>query len=110
MTRRVALAAALICVLGVPAVWAHEGHTHKVMGTVAMVHENHLQATTKDGKTVTITLNDKTSVMRGKQKVAITELQPGTRVVVDVGSGKEPLVANSITLPGAKTTTTAAKK
>jgi hypothetical protein len=105
-----ALAAALTFVLGVPAVWAHEGHAHKVMGTVATVHENHLQVTTKEGKTVTITLNEKTSVLRGKQKVAISELQPGTRVVVDVGTGKEPLVAKSVTLAAAKTPTTAAKK
>ena len=108
MTRRMALVAALTFVFGVPALWAHEGHVHKVMGTVAMVHENHLQVTTKEGKTVTITLNEKTSVVRGKQKMAVTDLQPGTRVVVDVGSGKEPLVANSITLAPARTT--AAKK
>ena len=110
MTRRMALAAALTFVLGVPALWAHEGHVHKVMGTVASVHENHLQVTTKEGKTVTITLNEKTSVLRGKEKVAITELQPGARVVVDVGSGKEPLVANSVTLGAAARATTATKK
>jgi hypothetical protein len=104
------LAAALTFVLGVPAVWAHEGHAHKVMGTVATVQDNHLQVTTKEGKTVTIRLNEKTSVLRGKQKVAISDLQPGTRVVVDVGTGKEPLVATSVTVAPAKTTTTAAKK
>ena len=112
MTRRMAIVAALTLVLGVPAAWAHEGHTHKVLGTVALLHENHLQVKTKDGKIVTITLDEKTSVVRGKQKAALTDLQPGERVVVDVGAGKEPLVARSVTLGAVKTTvkTTAAKK
>ena len=103
MTRRMVIVAALTLVLGVAAAWAHEGHTHKVMGTVSMVHENHLMVQTKDGKTVTITLNEKTSILRGKQKAAVTDLQTGSRVVVDVGDGKEPLVARSVTLGGAKT-------
>jgi len=104
-----ALVAALTFVLGIP-VWAHKGHVHKVMGTVAAMQDNHLQVTTKEGKTVTITLNEKTSVMRGKEKAAIGDLQPGARVVVDVGDGKEPLVANSVTLGVAAAKTTAAKK
>ena len=108
MTRRMALAAALTLVLGVGVARAHEGHAHKVMGTVASVHDSQLEVTTKEGKTVTITLNEKTTVLRGKEKVAITELQPGARVVVEVGTGKGPLVASSVTLGAAKAT--AAKK
>ena len=77
MTRRMVIVTALTLVLGVAAAWAHEGHTHKVMGTVSMVHENHLMVQTKDGKTVTITLNEKTSILRGKQKQHRSQQQPG---------------------------------
>jgi hypothetical protein len=96
------IAAVAALVLGGGAAWAHEGHTHKVMGTVAMVHENHLQVQTKDGKTVTITMNEKTKILRGKQKAAVADLLTGTRVVVDVGDGKEPLVARAVTLGAVK--------
>jgi hypothetical protein len=107
MTRRLVIVAALTLVFGVPAAWAHEGHSHKVLGTVAMLHENHLQVQTKDGKTVTITVNEKTSILKGKQKAVLTDLQPGARVVVDVGDGKEPLVARSVTLGAAAAKTPA---
>ena len=102
-TGRLVIVAALTLVLGAAgAAWAHEGHTHKVMGTVATVHENHLMVQTKDGKTVTITMNEKTSILRGKEKAAVTDLATGARVVVDVGDGKEPLVARSVTLGAPK--------
>jgi hypothetical protein len=102
MSKRFILGAALVAALAIPVyARAHEGHAHKVMGTVTMRHENHLEVTSKDGKTVTITLNEKPSVLRGKQKVALDALQPGERVVVDVGNGKAPMVARQVTLGAA---------
>lgn len=37
---------------------AHEGHEHKIMGTVSMVHQNQLEVKTKDGKSNVVTVND----------------------------------------------------
>ena len=107
MTRRVILGVALAALLALPAYTrAHEGHAHKVMGTITQLHENHLEVRTKDGKTVTITLNEKTSILRGKQKAELDALKPGERVVVDVGSGKTPLTAREVKLGAGTATTT----
>jgi hypothetical protein len=99
MSKRFVLGIALVAALAVPAyARAHEGHAHKVMGTITMRHDNHLEVRTKDGTTVTITLTEKTSVVRGKQKVDLEALKPGERVVVDVGNGKAPMTAREVKL------------
>lgn len=84
-------------VLSAP-VLAHEGHTHTVMGTIAAHHDNQLDVKTTDGKIVSITLNDRTSVVRGTGKLALKDLAVGQRVVVNVGDGKTPLVAREVKL------------
>ena len=102
MSKRVILSAALAAILIAPAYSrAHEGHAHKVMGTITARNDNHLEVRTKDGKTVTITLNEKTSIVRGKQKTDLDALKEGERVVVDVGSGKAPLTAREVKLGAA---------
>lgn len=102
MNRRFVIGLALAAALAGPVyARAHEGHAHKVMGTITMRHDNHLEVKTKDGKTVTITLNEKTSIVRGKQKVDLEALQPGERVVVDVGNGKAPMTARAVKLGAA---------
>ena len=99
MNKKWILGAALVASLAIPAyARAHEGHAHKVMGTIVMRHENHLEVRTKDGKTVTITMNEKTSVLRGKQKLDREALKAGERVVVDVGNGKAPMTAREVKL------------
>ena len=102
MNRRYVIGLALAAALAVPAyARAHEGHAHKVMGTVTTRHENHLEVRTKDGKTVTITLTEKTSIVRGKQKLDLSALKEGERVVVDVGNGKAPMTAREVKLGAA---------
>ena len=65
-----------------PNVLAHEGHDHKVMGTVARIQDSQLEVKGTDGKTVSVTLNDQTKILRGKQKAEKTEIKEGERVVV----------------------------
>jgi hypothetical protein len=82
---------------------AHEGHAHKVMGTVATRHENHLEVKATDGKTSTITLNEKTKILRGTAKVKIDDIKDGERIVVAATEtkgkdGKTTLVATQVTL------------
>ena len=110
MTRRFMLGAALAVALAIPGyVFAHEGHVHKVMGTVTTLHENHLEVKATDGKTSTITLNEKTKILRGKTTVRVEELKPGERVVVTATEtkgkdGKATLVATEVRLGPANTT------
>ena len=78
--------------------WAHDGHVHTIMGTVMERDAQTLQVKTPGGETLSIAVTDKTTVVRGKKKVAFTEVQKGIRVVVDIGNGEDPLIANEIKL------------
>ena len=99
MNRQWIAGAALVTALVVPGIArAHEGHEHTVMGTVTMRHDQQLEVKTTDGKSVTIALNDKTTVLRGKTKLDLAAIKQGDRVVVDVGDGKAPMTAKEIKL------------
>ena len=105
MFKRFTAGAALVAALAIPAyVEAHEGHVHKVMGTVSAHHENQLEVKAIDGKTSMITLNEKTKVMRGKAKVTANDIKPGERVVVSATEtkgqdGKLTMIATEVRLP-----------
>jgi translation initiation factor IF-1 len=109
MTRRFILGVVLVAALAIPRyALAHEGHAHKVIGTVAMRHENHVEVKATDGKTSTITLNEKTRILRGKAKVNADEINQGERVVVTATEtkdkdGKATFVATEIHLGVANT-------
>lgn len=77
---------------------AHERHAHKIMGTISMVHEKHVEIETTDGKKVTVTLNEKTRILKGKSKGSAAELKEGLRVVVEAEGDKE-MVARTVRLP-----------
>ena len=63
-------ALAAVLALAVPGTLAaHEGHTHKVLGTVASVQGNHVEVKTTDGKSVTVMLDAKTKITRGTEKL-----------------------------------------
>lgn len=80
MTRRTLLALALLVV---PAfALAHPGHTHKTMGVVSMVHENHLEVKDAKGKATTFTVDAKTKIRRGTKALTIADVKTGDRVVV----------------------------
>jgi hypothetical protein len=110
MMKRLVLSTALVAALAVPGfALAHEGHIHKLMGTVSMLHENHLEVKATDGKTSMITLDEKTRILRGRAKVTAKELKPGERVVVTAietkdKDGKPTLLATGIRLGSANTT------
>jgi hypothetical protein len=102
MTRRWILGVAIVAALAIPRyIVAHEGHVHKVMGTVSTLHENHLGVKATDGKTSTITLTEKTKILRGKAKVKVKDMQPGERVVVTATEtkgkdGKTTMIATEV--------------
>ena len=53
------IVAVVIALMGAPVAvsLAHEGHEHRIMGTVSMRHEFHLEVKATDGKTTVLTLN-----------------------------------------------------
>ena len=90
MTRDILGAIALVVALAVPSsVLAHEGHAHKVMGTVSSIDGAHLMVKTTDGKTVMVMLDAKTRITQGKAKVAACALKVGDRVVAEGAEEKE---------------------
>ena len=107
MGRRFVLNAVLVAVLAIPAyVRGHEGHPHKVLGTVSTRRANHLEVKATDGKTATITLNDKTKITRGKTKVTVDDIKTGERIVVTATEkkgtdGQTTMLATEVRLPEA---------
>ena len=104
MSKRIVAAGALVAALVMPDyLRAHEGHAHKVMGTVEAKHENHLVVKATSGTSTTLTLNEKTKILRGKTKVGADDIKPGERVVVTATQtkgkdGKTTMVASQIRL------------
>jgi hypothetical protein len=91
MLRRLAMIVITFAVLafGTTArVTAHEGHEHKVMGTVTMAAADHVMLKDKDGKDVTVKVTKDTKV-KAKPAVKIEEIKPGTRVVITAVEEKD---------------------
>jgi hypothetical protein len=84
-----------------PLAQAHEGHTHKVMGTVQAINGTHIDVKTTDGKTVTVMTDAKTTVTRGKEKLAASAVKVGDRVSVDAMQEKDMMMAHAIKLADA---------
>ena len=99
MSRRWMIGAALAAVLLIPvAARAHEGHAHKVMGTVSAIDGLQLKVKTTDGKTVTVLMDGKTTLTRGKAKLNAAAVKVGDRVVVEGPEAKATITAKTIQL------------
>jgi hypothetical protein len=99
MNKNWIVAIALAGVLVVPAVArAHEGHAHKVMGTVSSVDGNNVTVKTSDGKTVMVMLDKKTAVTRGKTKLDAAAVKVGDRVVAEGMEEKDMIMATTVKL------------
>jgi hypothetical protein len=107
MTRWLAVATlALLGLLVVPggSALAHEGHPHKMMGTVTMAAPDHLMMKTTDGKDATIQITSETKITRAKKPAKVEDLTPGLRVVVTAVTVKAVTTAKSIELATAAAT------
>lgn len=76
---------------------AHEGHDHKLLGTIAEVRSGRLVVkAVKDATLTPVVLTASTVYRRGKTAVALDTLAVGDRVVVNIGSGKAPITAKAV--------------
>ncbi len=73
-----------LCLFVSTVAFAHEGHKHKLLGTVKSFKENKLELTLKDGETKLVTLNDKTEISKGEHKADKAAIVEGARVSVEV--------------------------
>ena len=105
MNRRTAVLALALLASPLSPAFAHEGHDHKLLGTVSDVTADRIVVrATKDGALATVALTRTTKITRGKTPLLPTDLKVGDRVVVNIGNGKEPLSAKAIQVGAAPTT------
>jgi hypothetical protein len=98
MTRRFAALLIALSVLALGSntrLFAHEGHDHKVMGTVTMAMADHIMVKDTDGKDVTIQVTKNTKV-KAKPAMKVEDIKAGTRVVVTAEMEKDKLIAKEI--------------
>ena len=112
--RRLAILLMAVTVIAVGgAVSAHDGHDHgkKVMGTVKAVHPdmNHVQITTKDGKTAEFYVDANTKYYKGSTSLSLSDLAPGTRVTVDTKADGQRTLATVVRVGAAAKTKAATK-
>jgi uncharacterized Zn ribbon protein len=79
--------AGLVAGIG-PRLLAHEGHEHKVLGTVTMAAADHVMLTDRDGKDVTVKVTKDTKV-KSTAALKVEEIKAGTRVVVTAVQQKD---------------------
>ncbi len=72
----IAALAVLVVTLLVPAAArAHEGHVHKVMGTVSSIDGSSVMVKGTDGKSVMVMLDAKTKITRGEKALDASALK-----------------------------------
>jgi hypothetical protein len=99
---RIAASLALLAFMA----FAHEGFDH-VTGTIAKVAGNVVTVKTATGN-VDVKLDSKTEITMNDKKAQVSDLKPGTRVVVDVPEDSKDKVAHSIKLGVASATKSSA--
>jgi hypothetical protein len=67
---------------------AHEGHNHRIMGTVTMAAADHVMLKDKDGKDVTVKVT-RTTKIRAQPALKVEEIKSGTRVVITATQEKD---------------------
>ncbi|MFP5286180.1 MAG: YHS domain-containing protein [Thermoanaerobaculia bacterium] len=64
--------------------FAHGGKSHQLLGTVKLLHENHLVVTTQDGKEKAVTLAGTTQYEKDKKAAKRSDLVTGARVSIQL--------------------------
>jgi hypothetical protein len=91
----------LLVALGASPALAHEGHAHKVMGTISTVQDGALDVTSTSGDASHVVLTDKTRITRNGTTLKPSDLRAGDRVVVTyeetkASDGKALLTATDV--------------
>ena len=76
------LALLLMTLFAAGAAFAHGGKSHLLLGTVKLLHENHLVVTATDGHEVTVALTATTQYEKDKKTAKRSDLKPGARVSI----------------------------
>jgi hypothetical protein len=94
---------AVAVALAMPAYsFAHEGHVHKMLGTVTKIDGPHLTLKTTAGKDEIVMLDAKTTITQSGKKVDASALKVGQRISVDAMQDKNMMMAQTIKLAAAR--------
>ncbi len=90
---------------------AHEGHAHRMMGTITAVHPDmkHVEMKMPDGKTSGFYVDDGTKFTQGTKALSLSDLKSGQRVVVSARMEGTKMIAATVKVGAAGKTTAAAK-
>ena len=80
---------------------AQQTQGRRIVGDVVIVRPTRLHIKSIGDRTYTVTLNKATRIRRGDDEIPVEEIRVGERVVIDVGTGTEPLVAREVILAAA---------
>ena len=94
LLRLLLVSTVLVCWSGT-ATGAHKGHDHTVMGTVTSAAPDQMTLKDRDGKDVTVQVT-RTTRVKAKPPMKVTDIAPGTRVVVTGPMEKERITAKFI--------------
>ena len=94
------LAFAVLAIGSTVPLLAHEGHEHKVMGTVTMAAADHVMLKDKDGKDVMVKVTKETKV-KAKPALKVEEIKAGTRIVITAVEEKDKSMTAKIIEVGA---------
>jgi len=105
MIRRMTLACisvSIVALVSSGVVRAHEGHDHKIMGTVTMAAPDHVMLKDQSGKDVTVQVSNETRV-KSTPAMKVEEIKPGTRVVITATQEKDKSFKAKVIEVGAAT-------
>lgn len=74
----------LIAVFAAGTAFAHGGKSHRLLGTVKTMHENHLVVTATDGHEATVKLTEKTQYEKDSKAAKRSALAAGVRVAIEL--------------------------
>jgi len=77
MKRALAVLATVAVLATAGKLFAHEGHVHKIMGTVAAIDATHIEVDTKEGKKESFLLTKDTKYLKGKAPAAAVDMKVG---------------------------------
>ena len=100
-----ALALAVLALGSGARLLAHEGHEHKIMGTVTMAAADHVMLKDKDGKDVMVKVTKDTKV-KAKPAVKVEDIKVVSRIVITAVEEKDKsMTAKSIEVGAVAATT-----
>ena len=82
--------------------FAHEGHVHKMLGTVTKIEGQHVTLKTTAGKNEMVMLDSKTTITQEGKKVDASAIKVGQRISVDAMQEKDMMMAQAIKLAAAR--------